>query len=550
MNLQYLDGDFGKSRTASRRETVFAKKGMVCTSQPLAAQAGLDALKAGGNAIDAAITAAAAMTVLEPTSNGLGSDAFAILWIEKEKKLIGLNASGKAPMGISLEEMKKKGYASMPDSGWDPVMVPGAPAAWAKLTADYGRRTLVENVAPAARYAEEGFPVQPTAADLWEDGFKRFSSVREKEGNPSWLAPWFDLFAPEGHAPKAGDIWKSPEMARSLRLIGETNAEAYYRGELADRMDAFSRETGGYLRKSDLADYEARYVEPISVNYRGFDVWEIPPNGDGIIVLMALNILKNVELPGGLEGRNVPEAMHRQMEALKLAFTDGQAYVSDPRTMRVTPEELLTGAYGKARAEEIGEMALLPAAGDPKSSGTIYLCSADEKGNMVSYIQSNYKGFGSGVVVPDTGISLQDRGFGFSLDEHSPNVIAPGKKAFHTIIPGFLTRDGKPVGPFGVMGGFMQPQGQLQFLLNLIDFGMNAQEALDAPRWQWVGKRKILVEEGFPEELLENLRARGHEIRVEKSRLSFGRGESIFRLPNGVLCGACEPRAAGTVSAW
>ena len=550
MNLQYLDGDFGKSRTSSRRETVFAKKGMVCTSQPLAAQAGLDALKAGGNAIDAAITAAAAMTVLEPTSNGLGSDAFAILWIEKEKKLIGLNASGKAPMAISLEEMKKKGYATMPDSGWDPVMVPGAPAAWAKLTADYGRRTLAENVEPAARYAEEGFPVQPTAADLWEDGFKRFSSVREKEGNPSWLAPWFDLFAPEGHAPKAGDIWKSPEMARSLRLIGETNAEAYYRGELADRMDAFSRETGGYLRKSDLADYEARYVEPISVNYRGFDVWEIPPNGDGIIVLMALNILKNVELPGGMEGRDVPEAMHRQMEALKLAFTDGQAFVSDPRTMRVTPEELLAGAYGKARAEEIGEMALLPAAGDPKSSGTIYLCAADEEGNMVSYIQSNYKGFGSGVVVPDTGISLQDRGFGFSLDAHSPNVIAPGKKAFHTIIPGFLTRDGKPVGPFGVMGGFMQPQGQLQFLLNLIDFGMNAQEALDAPRWQWVGKKKILVEEGFPEELLENLRARGHEIRVEKSRLSFGRGESIFRLQNAVLCGACEPRAAGTVSAW
>ena len=550
MKSEFPDVDFGRARTASRREMVFAKRGMVCTSQPLAAQAGLDALKAGGNAFDAAVTAAAAMTVLEPTSNGLGSDAFAILWVEKEKKLIGLNASGKAPMGISLQALKDRGLTSMPRSGWDPVMVPGAPAAWAKLTADYGKRSLADNVASAASYAEEGFPVQPTAADLWEDGFQRFSKVRKEEGDPAWIRPWFDHFAPEGHAPKAGDIWKSPDMAKTLRLIGKTNAEAYYRGELADRMDAFSRETGGYLRKSDLADYEAQYVQPISVSYRGFDVWEIPPNGDGIIVLMALNILKNFAMPAGMEGRVEEETLHRQMEALKMAFTDGQAYVSDPRTMQVTPEQLLAVSYGQSRAAEIGGEALLPAAGDPKSSGTIYLCAADAEGNMISYIQSNYHGFGSGVVVPGTGISLQNRGFGFSMDESSPNVVGPGKKAFHTIIPGFLTKDGEPVGPFGVMGGFMQPQGQLQYLMNLIDFGMNPQEALDAPRWQWVGKKKILAEEGFPEEVLEKLRARGHETVIEPSRLTFGRGESICRLPGGVLAGACEPRAAGTVSAW
>ena len=538
-----LTGDSGQF--PSRRELVYACRGMVCTSQPLAAQAGLDAMKAGGNAVDAAVAAASAMTVCEPTSNGLGSDAFAIVWIEKEQKLYGLNASGVSPMALSYETVRAAGE-EMPRRGWMPVMVPGAPAAWQALTSRLGRRTLSENLEGAAVLAEEGYPVEVTCSHDWALSYRVFDGVREKE-NPAWLTPWFDCFAPKGRAPQAGEIWKSEDMARTLREIGSTQSESYYRGSLAEKIDSFSRETGGYLRKSDLEDYAVRWVSPLSVSYRGYDVWELPPNGDGMIALMTLNILRHFELSDKFSEDG---DIHRRIEALKKAFADGQAYISDPAAMRVAPEDLLAEAYGKARAGEITDTAQLPSHGNPSGSGTIYLCTADGEGNMVSYIQSNYMGFGSGVVVPGTGISLQNRGCGFTLDPNSPNCYAPGKKAFHTIIPGFLTRDGKPVGPFGVMGGFMQPQGHVQVLSNLIDLHFNPQEALDAPRWQWTGGNKILLEPEYPKALAEKLSARGHEIEYAENSGTFGRGEIIFRHDDGVLTGAVEKRAAGYCAAW
>lgn len=548
--------DYQSYRYPSRRETVFARNGMVCTSQPLAAQAGLDILKAGGNAIDAAVATAAALTVLEPTSNGIGGDAFALVWMEQDKALKGLNASGGAPSALTAKRVRAMGYQEMARRGWLPVTVPGAPSAWAELTKTHGRLSLAENLQPAIRYAREGYPVSPTVAKLWAAGFSLFDEIRAEaaqagtEKDTAWLRPWFDHFAPGNRAPKPGEIWKSEEMANTLEQIASTAAKAFYQGQLADAIDRFSGQTGGFLRKSDLTEYWCEWVNPIHINYHGFDVWEIPPNGDGIIALMALNMLKNFRSDGGYEGRQSPELCHRQIEAIKLAFADGHRYVTDPSRMMITEEELLSAEYGRRRAGEIGTKAQIPEAGDPRSGGTVYLCTADAEGNMVSFIQSNYHGFGSGVVVPGTGISLQNRGFSFSLDESHVNVLAPGKKAFHTIIPGFLTRDGEAVGPFGLMGAFMQPQGHVQLLMNLIDFGLNPQEALDAPRWQWIRGLEIEVEQSFPAETASQLAQMGHHVTYATDSISFGRGELILRSKDGVLCGACEPRAAGSIAAW
>ena len=533
---------------ASGRSMVYARKGIVATSQPLAANAGLDMLKQGGNAVDAAVAAAACLTVLEPTSNGLGSDAFAIVWArereDQERRLFGLNASGKAPMGITAEAVRSKGYETMPRRGWIPVMVPGAPSAWAALNRRFGRLPLEKVLEPAARYAREGYAVTPVISRLWADSFREF---KETFRDPCFR-PWFETFAPDGHAPAAGETWRSPEMAATIEKIAKTGAEAFYRGELADAVDRFSRETGGYIRKEDLADYEPQWVEPIRVSYRGYDVWEIPPNGFGIIALMTLNELQGFSFEG--KNRDDAEVLHRQIECLKLAFEDGKRYVADPRAMTVTTDELLSPAYAAKRRALIGGQALMPSAGDPHTGGTVYLCAADEEGNMISYIQSNFNGFGSGIVIPGTGISLQNRGAGFSLDPERENCLAPGKKSMHTIIPGFLTKNGEAVGPFGVMGAFMQPQGHVQVMTNILDFHMNPQEALDAPRWQWTGGKKIQLEKAFPPEIAEELRKRGHEVEIAESSLSFGRGQIIFRNEEGVLCGASEPRADGCAAAW
>lgn len=535
-----MNFDALKNSYSSRRSVVYARRGMVCTSQPLAAQAGLDILKRGGNAIDAAVATAACMTVLEPTSNGIGSDSFALVWLKDHME--ALNASGRSPMSLTAQQVKDLGHTDMPRRGWIPVMVPGAPSAWAELSEKYGSLPLEEVLAPAISYAQDGYAVTPVISRLWQSAYSEFS----KTFHDPCFQPWFETFAPNGRAPRAGEVWRSQAHADTLRLIAQTKAKAFYQGELADKIDQFSRETGGYLRKSDLESYWCSWVDPIRTNYRGYDIWELPPNGDGIVALMALNILNGYSF----QHRDCAETVHRQLEAMKLAFVDGKRYVADPVSMTVTPEQLLDPRYADERRALIGEQAIMPEPGQPKSGGTIYLCTADSEGNMVSYIQSNYQGFGSGIVIPGTGIALQNRGANFTLDETMENCLAPGKKSLHTIIPSFMTKDGKAVGPFGVMGGFMQPQGHVQVVMNTVDFHMNPQEALDAPRWQWVGGKKIQVERGFPCGITEELVRRGHEISVLPESWSFGRGQIIWRNEEGILCGATEPRADGCVAAW
>lgn len=525
----------------SRRMVVYAKKGMVAASQPLAAQAGLEILKRGGNAIDAALAAAASLTVLEPTSNGIGGDAFALVWAQN--KLHGLNASGPAPRGISLEQLRQQGYSHMPKHGWIPVNVPGVPAAWAALSERFGQLPLTAVLEPAVRYAEEGYPVSPVVAHNWQKAFRQYSQSLKGEA----YRPWFDTFTLDGRPPHAGEMWRSQAMARTLAMIAETKGEAFYRGELAERIDHFSREHGGFLRASDLAAYRPEWVDPLSVTYRGYQVWELPPNGQGLVVLMALNILKGFQF----ETRDSADTLHKQIEAMKLAFADGLKHITQREWMRVSPEALLSEDYARQRRNLIGHAARLPEAGQPPQGGTVYLAAADGEGNMISYIQSNYMGFGSGIVIPDTGIALHNRGHTFSLDPGHVNALAPGKKTYHTIIPGFLTKDGQPVGPFGVMGAFMQPQGHLQVLMNTIDFCLNPQAALDAPRWQWKEKNVVEVEPGFPDHLAQALERRGHQVVRAVDANSFGRGQIIWRHPDtGVLVGGTEPRADGQIAAW
>ena len=523
------------------RNATYAKNGMVATSQPLASQAGLDILKKGGNAIDAAIATAACLTVVEPTSNGIGGDAFALVWTKG--KLHGLNASGRSPKNISIEAVKEAGYDEIPAYGWIPVTVPGAPGAWAELSKKFGKLPLTEVLEPAITYAAEGFPVSPTLSKYWKKGYNTF----KQKLTDDVFENWFKTFAPDGRTPKAGEIWSSPNHAKTLRAIAETTGESFYRGELAEKIAAFSKETGGFLTAEDLAEYKADWVKPISVNYRGYDVWEIPPNGQGIIALQALNILNGFEFA---EKESVA-TYHKQIEAIKLAFADGQMHVTEEGHMKYGSKAILSDAYAEIRRKLITEEAMQPEAGEPKGSGTVYLAAADNEGNMVSFIQSNYMGFGSGLVVPGTGIALQNRGHNFSMDKDHVNALAGGKKTYHTIIPGFLTKDNQPVGPFGVMGGFMQPQGHVQVVMNTVDFGLNPQAALDAPRWQWMKDKTVEVENRFGHHLAQGLADRGHDISIQLEPNTFGRGQIIWRDPkSGVLVGGTESRTDGTVSAW
>ena len=526
---------------ASQRMTTFARNGMVATSQPLAAQAGLDVMKKGGNAIDAAIATAAALTVLEPTSNGIGSDSFALVWTKG--KLYGLNGSGPSPQSISIEAVKGRGHDEMPVHGLIPVTVPGTPAAWAALSKKFGKLSLIEALEPAIRYASEGYPVSPILGKYWSFAYNRFKEIFKEEQ----FQHWFETFAPNGRAPKIGEVWRSEGHAESLREIGETNAESFYRGSIAEKIDAFSKKYDGFISKEDLAAYHPEWVEPIGVNYRGYDVWEIPPNGQGIVALMALNIVKGFEF----NGKDDVETYHKQIEALKLAYTDGKAFVSDIRHMKHTVDMLLSEEYGNERRKEITDTALLPREYTPPKGGTVYLATADSEGNMVSYIQSNYMGFGSGIVIPGTGIALQNRGHDFSLDPEHVNALQPGKKTYHTIIPGFLTKGNEAVGPFGVMGGYMQPQGHMQVVMNTVDFHLNPQAALDAPRWQWMEGKKVLVEPHFPNHIAQALARKGHHIQVAVDTGAFGRGQIIWRDPEtGVLFGGTEPRTDGAIAAW
>lgn len=525
----------------SRRNVVYGKKGMVATGNPLAAQVGLEILKKGGNAIDAAVATAAALTVVEPTANGIGGDAFALVW--SGNKLYGLNSSGPSPKSISVKALKELGYTEVPKYGLIPVNVPGAPAAWAELSKKFGKLSFEDVLEPAIRYAEEGFTIQPSVGAGWETAFKIYAKEREKREE---FQTWFDTFAPNGKCLKIGDFVTLKDHGKTLREIAKTMAESFYRGELAEKIDTFSKKYGGFITKDDLSEYYPEWVEPISTDYKGYEVYEMPPNGHGITVLMALNILKEMELGP----RDSFTSTHLQIEALKLAFVDAQKYVADPKAMKVKTEELLSQEYARERRKLISDKAIMPEAGKPSKGGTVYLCTADEEGNMVSYIQSNYMGFGSGLVVPNTGISLHNRGANFNLDEGSDNCIAGGKRPYHTIIPGFLTKDGKPVGPFGIMGGFMQPQAHLQVLINTIDYNMNPQEALDRPRWQWVGGKTIEVEQSFDNRLALELVRAGHDIVVKANSTGFGRGQIIWRNDDGVLCGATEPRTDGQVAVW
>ncbi len=524
----------------SKRHVVYAKNGMACAGNPTAASIGLQTLMKGGNAVDAAIAMASAYPVVEPTGNGIGADCFAIVWFKG--KLYGINGSGPAPKANSVAALKARGYDKIPSYGVEPINVPGAVGAWMALHERFGSMPLEDVMAPAISYAENGYPVSPNVSRLWEEAWQIYGKYKDR---PEFQG-LFDTFMDKGTWYRPGEVFRAPDHAKTLRLIAKTKGEAFYRGELAEKMDAFFKKHNGFLTAEDLAAYKPEWVEPISVNYHGYDVWELPPNGHGITVLMALQILKGFELGE----RDCADTMHKQIEAMKLAMSDTAAHVAEPAYMRVTVDELLSERYAADRRALIGDEAIMPTAGDPKYHSTIYFCCADGEGNMVSFIQSNFRGFGSGIVIPGTGIALNDRAENFKFDENHPNALLGGKRPYHTIIPGFLTKDGEPVGPFGIMGGFMQPQAHVQVVQNMIDWHLNPQQALDAPRWQWVGGKNVEVEQDTPNHIIRLLQRRGHNIIVQPDPYHMGRGQMILRNSEGVLCGATEKRTDGQIMAY
>lgn len=521
------------------RLPVVSKRGMVATSQPTAAQAGISILERGGNAIDAAIATAAALTVVEPTSNGLGGDAFALIW--SQDQLYGLNGSGPSPRRISRQAMVERGHQKMPMLGWEPVNVPGAIGLWSALNAKLGRLSLAEILEPAIKLAERGYAVPPVLALNWQRAYRHY----QKSLSGSEFQNWFKTFAPQGRVPEVLESWSSSEMARTLRLIAESNGESFYRGELAQRIIDYSDQYGGFLGLEDLADFQAEWVAPISTSYRGHEIWELPPNGQGIAVLMALQILNQENSVRRDDERSV----HRMIEAVKLAMSDSAHYVTDIKKMKVSPEQMISSSYAQKRWHLIGDEALEPYRGEIDSGGTVYLAVADDQGNFVSFIQSNYEGFGSALVVPETGIALQNRGANFSLDPTHHNVIEGNKKTFHTIIPGFITRQGAPVAPFGVMGDFNQVQGHVQVVSNLLDNQLNPQAALDAPRWRWIGEKSIVVESHFPRHIISALQARGHSVEIAVDSSRFGRGQVIwYDREQGAFIGGTESRTDSLIS--
>ena len=502
----------------------------VASSQPLAAQAGLRMLLKGGNAADAIIATAITLTVVEPVTNGIGSDAFALLW--DGERLHGLNASGCSPAAWTPERFT--GRSQMPTAGWDSVTVPGAVSAWVEVSRRFGRLPFADLFEPAIDYAQGGFLVSPTIARQWAGQVERLA------GQPGFA----EAFLPGGRAPRAGERFSFPDQASTLRRIADSAGEAFYRGALAGQIAAASRTQGGAITTEDLAAHRPDWVEPISQDYRDVRLHEIPPNGQGIASLMALGILQHFDL--ARLGPESPEALHLQIESMKLAFADVYRHVADPRHMRVATAELLDPGYLEQRAARIDrDRAQVFGPGVPPRSGTVYLTAADASGMMVSYIQSNYMGFGSGVVVPGTGISLQNRGAGFSLEPGHANQVGPRKRPFHTIIPGFLTRAGQALMSFGVMGGDMQAQGHVQMTVRLTDYGQNPQAAVDAPRWKAMSDGGVSVEHHMPAAALAGLAERGHRVRqVDRWNLEFGSAQLIHRVDGGYVA-ASEPRRDG-----
>ena len=527
---------------SSTRLPVFARN-VVSTSHPLAAQAGLQMLQRGGNAVDAAVATAAVMTIVEPVSNGLGSDAFCIVWDGKE--LHGLNASGSAPQGWTPEYFKRKYGADAvtpPKRGIDSVTVPGAVAGWMALSKRFGKLPFADLMQPAIDVAERGYLVPVVVQGKWA------APVEELQSQ----AGFAQSFLPKGRAPNVGELFQFPAAGKALRLIAQTEGAAYYHGEIAAAVAQFAADNGGALTAQDFADYQPEWVTPIAQDYRGHTLHEIPPNGQGIAALIALGILGNFDL-SGMDPDGV-DAQHLQIEAMKLAFADVYRYVSDPVSMEVTVEQMLDKAYLASRAKLIDlNKAQDFKAGNPVKGGTIYLTAADESGMMVSMIQSNYMGFGSGCVEPTFGISLQNRGHGFSLNP-GPNQVSPGKRPFHTIIPAFLTKDGQPVMSFGVMGGNMQPQGHMQTLVRMLDFGQNPQTACDAPRWRFNDGLDINVEADMNAATVQGLLARGHLVSViQDSYQDFGAGQFIWRMGNPAVEGymaASDPRRDGQAAGY
>jgi len=513
---QGLCGDRITGRAFATRSEVVAQNGMACTSQPLATQIAVEILKKGGNAIDAAIAANAALGLMEPTGSGIGGDLFAIVWDAKNKKLHGLNASGRSPKNLTLDYFKKQGLKLIPPYGPLPVSVPGCVDGWFTLHSRFGKLSMPEILRPAIHYAKEGFPVSEVIANDWG---KRFPVLGKYPG-------FLDTFAIDGkRAPRCGEVFRNPRLAKTLEMVAKGGRDIFYKGEIARKIDAYMKAQGGFLSYEDFASHHSDWVEPQTVNYRGYDIWELPPNGQGIAVLQMLNILEGYDfskIPFGS-----PRHIHLFAEAKKLVFEDRAKFYADPEFSKIPIKGLLSKEYAAKRRALIDDSHALrmAEAGHPalKDGDTIYLTVADKEGNMVSFIQSNYRGIGSGMTPGDLGFCLQDRGELFTLEEGQANTYAPGKRPFHTIIPGFITKNGEPFMSFGVMGGGFQPLGHVQIIMNIVDFKMNTQEAGDAPRIAHEGGTEptgevnklpgiVQLESGFPVESIRRLMEMGHNV--------------------------------------
>lgn len=518
---------------ASQRDPVFARN-VVATSQPLATQAGIRALREGGNAIDAALAAAITLSVVEPCSNGIGSDAFALVWFDNS--LYGLNASGKSPLLWKSENFSD--YKSMPDRGWQSVTVPGAVSAWSELSERFGKLPFPRLFDSAIHYAENGFLVGRRTAYHWkrsESRFHRNSSFR-------------DHFLPNGRAPSTGELFQSSEQARTLEEIASTQGESFYRGNLANLIVAQAKKEGGLIRHDDLATHKAEWCDPLTLRYGDVDVHEIPPNGQGLAALIALGLLDRLGVRNFEPGSTV--WTHLQVESMKVAIRAAFNHFADPNTMHIEPKCLLDPRTLREAADSISRgAAKVPPPNLQVGTDTVYLCTSDSNGNMVSYIQSNYMGFGSGVVIDGTGIAMQNRGAGFTLEAGHPNQVGPGKRPFHTIIPGFVTRSERPELAFGVMGGHMQHQGHVQMVSRIFDHGENPQAASDAPRWYVTPHYELVLEQGFSRATVEELANLGHSVRYGRAEDLFGGAQLISRLEDG-YCGASDHRKEGLAAGF
>ena len=519
--------------TNSGRSAVYAPRGVAATSHPLATGAAVRVLESGGNAFDAAVTAAAVLNVVEPHMTGAGGDMFAILWVEAEKRLVGLDAMGRSGSKTDWQALSEAGSQDVPSEGARSITVPGALSGWNALVETYGTMTLQEVLEPAIRLAEGGFPVSPIVAANWA---KQAPAVRANEGAAK-------TFLIGGEAPKTGEWFTNADLAGTLRHIAEEGIGTFYGGELGERIVAGIDELGGYITLDDLNSHECRWVEPLSIDYKGYALHELPPAGQGIGALQMLKMLEGVDLQS--MGRHSAEYLHTTIEAKKLAYADLARHVADPDHMDVQPAALLDDDYLAERAGLIdpGAAAVRPNPGRPATEAeTIYMTVADQYGNMISFINSLYGAFGSHVVVPGTGLALQNRGAGFTMEEGHPNQIAPNKRPYHTIIPAFVTRGGEPWLSYGVMGGAMQPQGHVQVLLNIVEFGMDVQEAIDAPRFRHYEGQSVAVE-NLAKDVAHRLESLGHELRDEPGG-SFGGGQAIQRLTRGWVAGS-DPRKDG-----